>query len=327
MENYDQDYWQNELFYAVENYDADDVQNVLDHGADANIKSPDDDYALYAALKQNTNRGNKIASVLIDAMTTESIQDFDSHPLRITENIGLIDKLLDKGAKLNESDCLIWASNPETLQHLIDKGADVNQYLTNKKGGFLSNVRGGNLENVKVFVENGVNITEAHAVEWALSGGKREIADYLLEQTKGQVSNINECAIYSAGNEYLDLLEKFHKQGADINTENNDILETASRRNNAAIARYVLENTNVSADDQEKSLKAGIDNYEIVALFLVERKYKPTADTKAWIDENAKGHIKDLVAKADLFERLNQKPQKATQATTKDKSQTFKHKI
>lgn len=315
-----------ELFEAVEKNDTLAVKELLGQGASANVKNVDDDYPLYVSLSKDKNADISLA--LIEAMEPKSIQDFDSHPLRITQDIKIIEKLCDKGADINKSWAMAWADRPEVIQHLINLGGDVNHDLTDKKAGFLSNVRGNNLQIVKVFVENGARINEAGAIEWALSSDHRDIADYLLEQTKGQVSNVNECAIYSAAYGHVDLLEKFHKQGAEINKNDNEILQSASTRNDYAVAEYVLNNTDVPDKDKEKCLKSAVDNPAIVSLFLIDQKLKPTAETKEFMKENAPKDVQAILAKVELYEKLNtnlnSKPMKAIPNPTKKKAQGMK---
>lgn len=317
-----------ELFEAVNSNDCLMVKELLVKGANANAQDNEDDYPLYHALQNEKNR--EISLALIEAMEPSSIQDFDSHPLRITQDIEIIDKLCDKGADINNSWAMAWADTPEVIQHLINRGGDVNHDLTDKKAGFLSNVRGNNLPMVKVFVENGAKINEAKAIEWALASGKREIADYLLEQTKGQVSDINECATFSAGNEHLDLLEKFHNQGADINIDNNDILQRASKNNHLEVARYVLENTDVSEKDQEECLKGAIAHPEIVKLFLIEHKLNPSAETNEWMKENAPKDVQVILSKVEMNKKLQNKlvlSMKPTQQIVSKKEIVQKMKI
>lgn len=308
----------NELFYAVENFDAAAVKSLLDQGANANVKNVDDDYPLYIALKQDNRNSNEIALELIKGMSNESVQDYDGYALRLTENIEIIDKLCEKGIDINKSDALMWANDPKTIQHLINKGADVNHDLTNKKGGFISNIRGGNLAIVKVFVENGVDIHGAGGVDWALASGKRQVADYLLEKTNGKVQNINECAFFSAGDGHVDLLKKFHEQGADINDDNNAIIFRAARDNQPEIIKYVLNNSEVPKDTQENALKKGCKHPEIVKSFLIEFKLKPSEQTIDFLESNASDEVNEILRKIEMNERLNQKhpPRQSTKKMT-----------
>lgn len=316
------------LFEAVAQNDTRAVKELLLNGANANAKDHDDDYPLYHALMNEKDR--EISLALIEAMEPKSIQDFESYSLLVAQRANdseIIDKLCDKGAIVNESGAMIWANTPEMLQQLINRGGDVNHDLENKKAPFLSSVRNNELDKVKVFVENGAKINEAGAIEWALARGHRDVADYLLEKTNGQVVNADECANYSSNDGHVDLLERFHKQGADLSKDENYILNRAAKNNHIDVVGYILQHTDVSEQDQETALKSAIEHPEIVSLFIIKHKLKISTETKDLIKESAPKDVRDILVKVEMHEKLQNNLNTPKPTATKSKIKGYGMKI
>ncbi len=302
------------LFTAVENGNIDGVRNLLEMGANPNYKNKDDDYALYKALQ---GEQVEIAEILIDAMSKEAIQDFDHHPLRITENIGLIDKLIDKGADLNEANALVWVNDVNTAEHMINKGADVNLNITDKKGAFISNIRGNNFDMVKLFVENGADIQKAGGVEWALVGcvfgvGNRNIVDYLIEQSNDKFHNLDECVSFSANHGQLDLVKKFHALGGDINQNNNEILKSLASNKGTEqleITDYILSNSDIPQKDINEMLINAHDNSNFVKLVIAKHKYEPSQETLTNLKQICNSETEQVLDDVAFYKRIENKLQ------------------
>lgn len=302
------------LFTAVENDNVENVKYLLSKGANPNSKDKNDDYALYNALSENKN---EIAEILIDAMSKEAIQDFNHHPLRITENIGLIDKLLDKGADLNEADALIWVNDVKTAEHMIKRGADVNQDITDKKGAFISNIRGNNFDMVKLLVENGANIQEAGGVEWALvgcgfGGGNRKIVDYLIEQSDNKFHDLDECVLFSANHGQLDLVKKFHDLGGNINQNNNEPLKNlASSKGDEQLetANYILSNSDIPQKDIDEIIINAHDNSRFVKLAMATHKYEPSQETLTNLKQICSAEVEKVIDDVVFHKHIENKLQ------------------
>ena len=179
------------LFHAANFGNKMRVIELLDRGVDPNFKNRDGDYPLYKAMSntlgniadKDKQNFKEISHLLINSMTTESIKDFNSHPLRLADDNETYDLLIEKGADLDVSRALTFAGSYEQVKHLLDKGADVNYKTSEENSHIIDAATNGDIKLLKIYIDYGADISSQ---ETALVEGHKyaEIAKLILIDLK-----------------------------------------------------------------------------------------------------------------------------------------------
>ena len=174
----------------------------------------------------------------------------------------------------------------------------------------------------------------AYVVSDCAEHGKPECLDYLAR--KGFDMNAKQAdgdyPLYTAAiGGRANNIQVLINHGVEPNDQN--ALLGAINNGHLEATKTLLENGADPTANNDNALYQAITwGYdEIISYLIVDHKMPIRPETREWLKNENPDHVgvilaKQLIEKRDLFERLNQKPPRAI-PTTKEKSQSFKHKI
>ncbi|CEJ93014.1 hypothetical protein VHEMI08634 [[Torrubiella] hemipterigena] len=191
---------------------------------------------------------------------------------------------------INNSDkdgatALHWASERghyETVQVLLENGADVNARGGNYKYSLIAASSQGSLEIVRLLLEYGAEVDaqdDNNALEAASSRGYFEVARLLLQNgadAKAQSTSYGNILQYASFHGSVDIVQLLLEYGADVNIQGGhygNALEAASSQGNLEIVRLLLQkgaDVNAPGGIYSNTLQAGLltNNLDIVRLLV-----------------------------------------------------------
>ncbi len=264
------------------------VKLLLDKGANVNAQTNIGDTALIIASQND--RHLEMVKLLIEKGANTNIQNKKGQTaLSIASQNGhsTLVKILNESAQtMNKSNAnkllLVAANNNDlrTLQHALNKNADINAQNNNGATALIIASGKGHLDIVKLLLERGANINA---------------------QTKDSATAL----IIASGKGHLDIVKLLLERGANINAQTKDsatALIIASEKGHLDIVKLLLEkdsNINAQTKDSATALIIASEkgHLDIVKL-LLEKDANINAQTKdsatALIIASEKGHL-DIV--------------------------------
>lgn len=224
------------LIDAIKDENSEEVQNLLDKGAEVNAKDDDDITALmYAADCEN----DKIAELLIS-----------------------------KGADINAKDndgmtALMECEHNKIVELFINKGADINAKNNDGWTALMFAVESGNKELADYLISNGADIQikdneDMTALMHSANFGVKEIAEILIKNGASLNAKDNEGMtplMYAIDSGEDDIAELIINKGADVNAKDNDgltVLMHAAKNGDKEIAEILIKKgAGLSAKDNK----------------------------------------------------------------------------
>jgi hypothetical protein len=138
--------------------------------------------------------------------------------------------------------------NIDTIQKLIDDGADVNVGNSFALRYYAEN---GKLDIVRLLVERGANVfaDDNYALIYSAKNGHTGIARFLLENGADATSNDSLALRQNAQLDRLEIVELLVKHGANVNAGNGFALKWCTDHDYWKLARFLLENGAKSSDE------------------------------------------------------------------------------
>ena len=240
------------------------VQELLQHGADANTRSR---YPLGALVSACVRGHSEVVQILLDygANANEENEEFGK-PLYVALEHGHTDVaqvLLKNGADINARSfhddtalqaaaASISAGNLETMQWLIDNGAYINAQGGEYGSALQAAVHSGDIEVVELLLSSGADVN----AQGGAYGGPLQAASYLedievaelllanganVNAQGGKYGNALQIAVYGASIEAVELLLD---NGVDVNAQGGEYgsaLQAASNRGCLEVVQLLLD--------------------------------------------------------------------------------------
>jgi len=139
--------------------------------------------------------------------------------------------------------------NPETIQELIDEGADVH---SDKDAAFRWACSYGHLEIAKLLLKNGAYIEAKsnYSLCFACHNGHLEIVKFLVENGADVRIQNNYPMVLAANNEHFEIMKYLFENGANINGFSGEPLQYSVKNNNIEIVTFIMENLKEYHEDQ-----------------------------------------------------------------------------
>ncbi len=222
------------------------AQELLDKGANPNIKMADGEWALvWCLMHMDSGRMLTIKPLVEHGADVNALAKGGETALMYatyTRVVELVKLLVEKGADINKktqygTPPLITAANmpgkngDEIFNYLIEKGANVNFAGSKDETAIFIAAAGGYLDRVKTLVGRGANINYKRSKNW---GG----------ETPFLYSIINNCEPVK-GCTQIEMVKYFIEHGADINAKPNSgetALYAAVNNNQKEIVALLLAN-------------------------------------------------------------------------------------
>ena len=187
------DFW----FYIINDKDA-DLRELLQKGANPNVRSPNQQTPLIIAARESSWRAFDalLASNKIDVNQANA---YNETPLMYTALLGDLprsEKLLAKGAKVNQPgwSALHYAAikgHAKIVSLLLSKGAQVNEPSPDGDTPLILAVRSGDVPTVQALINAGAdpllsNFKAQNAIETAKTEGRSSLAQALQKVADGR---------------------------------------------------------------------------------------------------------------------------------------------
>ena len=221
-------------------------QYLIDKGADVKEYV---DRLLWVAIDEVKGDNTEIIQYLIKKGANVNAKDILKctplyHAIR-NNNEKKVQCLIDHGAKItaeNEYDLLreaVWINSTEIFLYLIDKGADVREYVDRLLWVAIGEVKGDNTEIIQYLIKKGANVNAKGnegktLLMYAINRGDIKIVKCLVENGANVNAKDNEgktslmCAVEegkkvdaSKKDEAVKIIEYLFGKNADINAKNN----------------------------------------------------------------------------------------------------------
>lgn len=325
--------WTDNLELALINSDKDgamdDVLYCLEKGADPSMH-----------LHQPVHKDNiEIVRLLLahgaDVNYTNNETDTRALTTAIAgEHWEIADLLLEHGADPtpNRNDALTYAAiygHFDLVERLVNLGGEIEQH-----DHVMQAAARTSLETLKKCEALGgdINYDHSHLLRFSTEFASIEVMDYLIGkgQSIHQAPDKKDCLGIAAEENDLAKVQFLLSKGADPNAQVETLYwPTIMQHNDIVKVLYEAGGDPTANNDKGIFDAVFVGNTEIVKYLIAERNIPINDHTREWIaggnDDNRK-YAQQLIEKRDLFERLNQKPPRAI-PTTKEKSQSHKHKI
>ncbi|WP_341816915.1 ankyrin repeat domain-containing protein [Wolbachia endosymbiont (group A) of Agelastica alni] len=242
------------LLNAVKKRDISEITDLLNRGADVNVKN---------------NRG-----------------DTPLHLVARNGHLEVVEKLIENGANVNEKD--IHGETPlhraaekgrlEVVEKLIENGANVNEKDIHGETPLHRAAEKGRLEVVEKLIENGANVNEKGDNEntplhWAAENGYLEVIEKLIENganVNEKGDNENTPLHWAAAKGRLEVVEKLIEKGANIGVEDKGgktPFERAEKNQRTEVAKFLAT---VKDNDDKTALHYAAEkgNLDLVRLLI-----------------------------------------------------------
>ena len=152
-----------DLIRAVENNNASQTQNLLDKGANPNVRNPQGYTALMLAAR---NQQPKLAILLLEAGAAPDLRNkYGETAIMLASyhgQLGLVKQLYAKGADIDHDgwNPLIYAASKgysEIVQFLLTFGASVNATTDNGTTALMMAARGNHYDTVELLLKHGAD--------------------------------------------------------------------------------------------------------------------------------------------------------------------------
>ena len=230
----------------------------------------------------------------------------------------------------------------DMVHFLIENNADVNSV----RGGdtaLYTAINYGHTSIANYLIDNGADVTAERnaAIGIACQNQDFELVKKMIslgaDTFTDFASNVSYAAMHSK--ESLRMVVEAYQE-SDPEKGLQKALSESIIRNDNHIAKTLLDYGVSPTTNNDNAFYQAVktDNKEIVNYLIADKRMVISDNSKEWLndlsDPSILGHeseryryAQQLIEKRDLFEKLNQKPPRATQTKAKEKSQSFKHKI
>jgi ankyrin repeat protein len=269
---------QRTILDAIRAGDIEEVQQLLQTGADINARDNGGCTSLHYALRAGQLEMVKL--LVANGANLNARADNGWTPLHHAVSAGqlkMVKLLVANGANLNARDNGGWTplhdavseGKLEVVKLLVDSGADVNARDNIGCAAIHHALRAGQLEIAKCLVDGGADINARDNSDWtslyhAVSKRKLETAKWLVENGSdiNAQNNWGMAAIhYAAEHGHLKLVKWLLDHGADVNTQNYEgrmALHYAIHNGHLGIAKLLVAN-GANINTSSNNVKVSID--------------------------------------------------------------------